>query len=97
MGQCKQALSNLKLIIIERAMCLRVDTHRIRNAPKVLLDGCYAFIALIILFLGLFYQGTLDRAPIEESTYQFWSKTDRNGRTYEATGVVFYTRGKLEL
>ena len=34
---------------------LRVPAHRIRNAPAVLLDGCYAFIALIILFLGLFY------------------------------------------
>ena len=27
--------------------------------PRILLHGCYAFIALIILFLGQFYQGTL--------------------------------------
>ena len=50
---------------------LRVPAHRIRNAPAVLLDGCYAFIALIILFLGLFYQGTLteylSRNPLTNS------------------------------
>ena len=40
-------------------LALRVPAHRIRNAPAFLLDGCYAFIALIILFLGLFYQRTL--------------------------------------
>ena len=55
----------------------------------------------------LFYSRTIlprhtDRAPIEESAYQFWSKTDKNGRTYGATGVdlqtiFFYRRGKLEL
>ena len=28
-----------------------------------------------------------DRAPIEESSYQFWIKTGKNGRTYGATGV----------
>ena len=43
-----------------------------------------------------------DRAPIEESVYQFWSKTGKNGRTYGATGVdlltiFFYRHGKLEL
>ena len=38
---------------------LRVAAHRVYNAPAFLLDGCYAFIALIIRFLGLFYQGTL--------------------------------------
>ena len=32
-----------------------------------------------------------DRVPIEESAYQFWSKTDNNGRTYGATGVDFQT------
>ena len=49
----------------------RVPAHRIRNAPAVLLDGCYAFIALIVLFLGLFYQGTLteylSRNPLTNS------------------------------
>ena len=52
-------------------VALRVPAHRIRNAPAVLLDGCYAFIALIILFLGLFYQGTLteylSRNPLTNS------------------------------
>ena len=50
---------------------LRVPAHWIRYAPTVLLDGCYAFIALIILFLGLFYQGTLteylSRNPLTNS------------------------------
>ena len=32
-----------------------------------------------------------DRVPIEESPYQFWSKTDKNGRTYGATGVNLQT------
>ena len=47
-----------------------MPAHRIRNAPAVSLDGCYAFIALILL-LGLFYQGTLteylSRNPLTNS------------------------------
>ena len=39
--------------------CIRVAAQRVCNTPAFLLDGCYAFISLIILFLGLFYQGTL--------------------------------------
>ena len=43
-----------------------------------------------------------DRALIEESVYQFWSKTGKNGWTCGATGVdlltiFFYRHGKLEL
>ena len=64
---CGELVTNTSPVRIQlsgRGRCyvsapLRVPTHRIRNAPAVLLDGCYAFIALIIPFLGLFYQGTL--------------------------------------
>ena len=50
---------------------LRVVAHRVCNASAFLLDGCYAFIALIILFVGLFYQGILtehlSRNPLTNS------------------------------
>ena len=64
-----------------------VPAHRIRNAPIVLLDGCYAYYSISRTILPKH----TDRVPIEESAYQFWSKTDKNGRTYGATGVDLQT------
>ena len=55
----------LELVLI-RVLCvldLRVATQRVCNAPAFLLDGCYAFMAIIIVFVGLFYQGTLTEHP----------------------------------
>ena len=57
--------------------------------PAFVLCGCYAYCPYYSIYRTILPRRT-DRAPIEESAYQSWSKTS-NGQTYGASGVDLQT------